>query len=167
MLVGAYHSPGSYHSSGSSNSIGSSTWLTSPSIEGGKSQGQGDGNMCHPFVSFFLKIPHTGGDSRPATLKTRDGTLLDTQHPPNEHKVLDHPQLSSQTADTTTPSHTLQMQNDRVLNTDDKYLPPLLKQRWPPGGPWCQSQKSPLQLACYRWQLHLANGRLRGSVSRG
>jgi hypothetical protein len=34
----------SYRYSGSSNSIGSSAWLISPSIEGGKSQGRGDGN---------------------------------------------------------------------------------------------------------------------------
>jgi hypothetical protein len=42
----------SYHYSGSSNSIGSSARLISPSIEGGKSQGRGDGNTFHTTCVF-------------------------------------------------------------------------------------------------------------------
>jgi hypothetical protein len=48
----------SYRYSGSSNSIGSSAWLISPSIEGGKSQGRGDGNRwpnLHKDVEDYVK----------------------------------------------------------------------------------------------------------------
>jgi hypothetical protein len=46
----------SYRYSGSSNSIGSSARLISPSIEGGKSQGRGDGNTCRG-QRFFCRYP--------------------------------------------------------------------------------------------------------------
>jgi hypothetical protein len=77
----------SYRYSGSSNSIGSSAWLISPSIEGGKSQGRGDGNT-HPQRGFCWHPPppsRVGGgfllSCCPLLQSPRHGTPLPSTHP--------------------------------------------------------------------------------------
>ena len=64
----------SYRYSGSSNSIGSSARLISPSIEGGKSQGRGDGNITLR-LDASATTRRVADDPRPVTLVVAVGIV--------------------------------------------------------------------------------------------
>jgi hypothetical protein len=88
----------SYHYSGSSNSIGSSARLISLSIEGGKSQGRGDGN--NPLVLD----PDTN-------VVHRTATLLSTPSNTSMHST------PTTTADSLPSHYTLEIDVDNLVQT--------------------------------------------------